>query len=114
MTTSSNYYTSKITGNINGTVYIIEFSQPLGNLQNNLGQARYYVGWCKAGEEQRRLNEHRTGRGASITRAAAEKGIQMTIVATMNGTRHDERRIKNQRNTPRLVAQLRKAGKTNY
>lgn len=104
--------TSKITGNVEGTVYILEFSQPIGNLQNPLGQARYYVGWCKAGEEDRRLKEHRTGQGASITAAVASRGIAINLVYTMPGTRHDERKIKNQGNTPKLVQRLRKQGKT--
>lgn len=107
--------TSKITGHVEGDVYIIEFSQPIGNTQNPKGTAKYYVGWCKAGEAERRLNEHRTGKGASITRAVAERGIQMNLVVVIEGvTRATERTIKNRGNTPKLVARMRKNGQTLY
>jgi len=46
---------------------------------------------------ERRLAEHQAGRGAAITAAAARAGIEMVVVHTEPGTRHDERRIKNRK-----------------
>lgn len=91
-------------------VYILEFSRPIGSARPR-GRARYYVGWCKDGEIDRRLREHRSGQGATITRYAARAGIGINLIAVLPGTRQDERRIKNLKNTPRLVEQLRRRGK---
>ena len=87
-----------------GDVYVIEFVTPLGNDKQ---AAKYYVGWALQGEAERRLNEHKAGLGARITRAAAAQGIEMRLVAVMPGTPVTEREIKNRANTPKLVAQLR-------
>lgn len=84
--------------NEQGFVYIIQFASPLGNARHS---ATYYVGWARNVEA--RLRHHRNGRGAAITRAAAANGIGMEIVFSMPGTRADERRIKNQKNTRRWL-----------
>lgn len=97
-----------------GTVYIIEFSIPIGNTANPRGASKFYVGWCKFGEEERRLNEHKTGMGAKITAWAAANGIQFDIVYTEPGTKLDELAIKNRANTPKLIARKRKLGLTRF
>ncbi len=87
-----------------GFIYVLEFSKPLGNERHS---ARYYVGWAR--DVETRVNHHRKGSGAAITRAAAAAGIAMNIIYVMPGTRHDERRVKNQKNTRRWVqTQLRR------
>ena len=86
-------------------IYILEFGAPLGNLSTPHGSARYYIGWCEDWRLEERFNEHRNGLGAAITRAAVERGISLSIVVTMPGNRKDERRLKNQKNTPRIVKQ---------
>jgi predicted GIY-YIG superfamily endonuclease len=95
---------------IEGDVYIIKFATPIGNLNNPRGSAQYYVGWALRGEAERRLQEHRNGQGAAITRAAAEQGIEMNIIAIIPGTVVTERKIKNYGNTRKFVAQLERAG----
>lgn len=78
-------------------VYILEFETPLGNERH---QARYYVGYVTDGKLEGRLYYHRVGRGAAITKAAAERGIDFKVVYYEEGaTRADERRIKNYKNT---------------
>ena len=87
-------------------IYILEFSDVLGNRQNKRGQARYYVGWCEDGTLDRRIAAHRRGTGAAITRAAVNRGMTLSLVATLPGDRTEERRIKSWKNTPRLVKRL--------
>lgn len=85
-----------------GYVYILEFTQPLGNERH---QAKYYLGWAMDVEE--RLEEHEAGHGAAITRAAIERGFGLKLVAIIPGmTRNDERRLKNQKNTRRIVDRI--------
>ena len=82
-------------------IYILEFDRPLHH-------ARYYLGWTK--DEYTlpaRLKHHANGTGAAICRAAVEQGISFKCIATFPGTRHDERRLKQYKNTPRLVRRLR-------
>lgn len=92
---------------IEGDVYIIEFSAPIGNLSNPKGACGMYVGWALKGEAYRRLDEHRAGKGARVTAAAADAGIEMNIVAILPGTVVTERQIKNLGNTPKFIAKLR-------
>jgi predicted GIY-YIG superfamily endonuclease len=87
-------------------IYILRFERPLGNPRNPRGMAQYYIGWCEEGKLDRRLAAHRAGRGAVITRAAVREGIRFDVIFTMPGSRKDERRLKNQKNTPRLVRRL--------
>lgn len=56
--------------------YILEFSSPLGTERQS---ARYYKG--KTENLTGRLWHHRHGRGAAITRAAVQQGIQLNVVA---------------------------------
>lgn len=88
-------------------IYILEFEKPLGNERHS---ARYYVGYCYDGTLARRLKQHRAGTGAAITRAAVERGIAFNVLVTAPGDRAYERQIKRQKNTPRLIARLRKKG----
>lgn len=88
-----------------GFVYILELAAPLGNERHS---ARFYIGWT-AGTVEDRLKEHRVGRGAAFTRAANERGITYKVVATFPGGRDLERKMKRQKNTPRLVRSLQGA-----
>jgi hypothetical protein len=81
-------------------VYLLHFSAPLGNPQNTRAQASHYLGWAL--DVASRLAEHRAGRGAAITRAAVERGIDFDVVASWPGDRYLERRLKNLKATPRL------------
>ena len=86
-------------------VYILQFSDTLGNLSNKRGQANFYVGYAE--NVQARLEEHRAQRGASITAAAVQQGLSLSVVAVFEGDRTLERRIKNLKATPKIVAALR-------
>lgn len=83
-----------------GWVYLLHFAAPIGAHDNPRGMARHYVGWSP--DPQRRLWAHRAGRGAALTRAVVECGIQMTIAAMWPGYRSDEREAKRQKNAPRV------------
>ena len=83
-----------------GTVYLIHFEQPIGDLSNPRGQARHYLGFATNLES--RLAAHRAGNGARIMQVVAEQGISWEVARTWPGTRATERRLKNWHNGPRL------------
>lgn len=72
-------------------IYLLEFSHPLGN-ENH--RAKYYLGYCQDDGLDSRLEEHRNGYGAAITRAAVERGFTLELVGTLPGDRNEERRLK--------------------
>jgi hypothetical protein len=84
-------------------IYIIKFSEPIGNPTNRRGQAQFYLGWCEDDRLMDRFHDHCTGRGARITAAAVKQGRRLEIVLTLPGDRTEERRLKNYKNTARLV-----------
>lgn len=86
-------------------IYILQFSETIGNKQNPRGMARYYIGYCEDDRLEERINEHRTGMGSAITRAVVNRGLKLSVVMTMPGDRNKERKLKNQKNTPRIVKQ---------
>lgn len=89
-------------------IYVLQLDRPLGNPNNPRGQASFYVGYCEDDRLYDRINEHRAGRGAKMLRAATRKGITFGVVMTIpQATRDDERKFKNKKNTPKLVAQYR-------
>ncbi len=83
-----------------GLIYILRFDRPLGGQHH---QAQHYIGYCKAGRLDQRLQQHATGQGAAITRALVERGIGFELVASFPGNRQLERRLKNQKNTGRII-----------
>ena len=86
-------------------IYILEFDQPI----NPARPARFYIGWAKDDATfTARLKHHMNGTGSAFCRAAAKRGIGFTVVAMMPGSREDERRLKRQKNTPRIVERYRK------
>lgn len=87
-------------------IYILKFSHMIGNRSNPRGQAGYYIGWCEDWRLEERIDDHVAGRGACITRAVVERGYGLELVATLPGTRDDERKLKRQKNTPRIVRKL--------
>ncbi len=80
-------------------IYILAIEPPLQH-------ARYYVGYCDDDRLERRLQHHNAGTGAALTRAAIQTGRTLRLVATLDGDRAAERRLKNQKNTPRIVRRL--------
>lgn len=94
-----------------GTVYILEFSEALGNADNPRGRAKFYVGWTSRKLAVHRVEEHRNGTGAHITRAAVQQGIKLEVVALFPGDKALEKLIKARKDTPTIMRMLR-AGKT--
>lgn len=85
-------------------VYILEFDRPMHH-------AKYYIGYCNEGKLDARMHYHRSKRGARITAAAVEQGIGFNVIYTFPGAdRNFERKLKNRKNTPKLVESLRRQG----
>ncbi|MCP4593686.1 MAG: endonuclease [bacterium] len=83
-----------------GTVYLIHFDRPLGDLDNPRGQARHYLGYSD--DLEARLERHREGNGAAIMAAVVRAGIDWTVARIWDGDRELERRLKKRHNSPRL------------
>ena len=76
-----------------GTVYLLHFSTPYKH-------AKHYVGFTNnlsAG-----LEAHASGQGARLLEVITSAGIGFELARTWQGTRKDERRIKNRKEAPRL------------
>lgn len=86
---------------IQAHVYLIHLEKPLCN------HAQHYLGYTALESVHDRLARHKRGDGAKMLRAANEQGISYQIVRTWSCTsipeaKSLERRLKNQRNAPRL------------
>ncbi|MCB9053359.1 MAG: endonuclease [Lewinellaceae bacterium] len=76
-------------------VYIVHFERPLHH-------ARHYVGQVDRPEQlEKRIQEHRAGRGARILEACNQRKILYRVVRTFKGGRTKERALKNRKETPR-------------
>lgn len=83
-----------------GTVYLIHFDRPLGDLDNPRGQAHHYLGYTQ--DLDARLERHRSGNGARLMEVVSEAGIGWKLVRTWRGGRELERKLKDSHNSPRL------------
>lgn len=77
-------------------IYLLHFHEPLSEINN----ARHYLGFCYNLEN--RIEQHRKGQGSRFTQVANERGIKWELVRIWEGGRNEERKLKNQRNAPRL------------
>ena len=69
-------------------MYLLHFSE-------SIGQARHYLGICRAGRLLVRVSLHRAGKGASLTRAVVERGGSLEVAAVWwNVDIREERRFK--------------------
>jgi predicted GIY-YIG superfamily endonuclease len=68
-----------------GTVYLLHFEPAYRH-------ARHYVGW--ASDVDARVALHRRGHGSPLIAAAVAAGVEITLAATFDGSRHLERRLK--------------------
>jgi predicted GIY-YIG superfamily endonuclease len=88
-----------------GTVYLIHFDRPYHH-------ARHYIGYTE--DVDARLARHHAGNGAKLLAAVRRAGIGYEMVRTWEGVGRDfERKLKNQKNAPRLcpVCKARKRKK---
>jgi predicted GIY-YIG superfamily endonuclease len=83
-----------------GMVYLLHFSEPYRH-------ARHYVGFTN--NLTARLEAHVSGQGARLVQVVIEAGMTFQLARTWEGTRRDERRIKNRKEAPRLCPVCRKA-----
>lgn len=79
--------------------YLICFGQPIGNLSSAVGNACHYLGYT-SGSLKKRLEQHRSGRGSKICRAAVvDYGRELKLVRHWTGgTRALERELKRRHN----------------
>ena len=75
-----------------GQIYLIHFDEPI----NPEHPARHYLGWAL--DWQERFKNH----NARLMQVARERGITCHVVRVWEGTRNDERRLKNRKNAPCL------------
>lgn len=80
--------------NIPGTLYLLHFTRPVGNINRPRMHASHYLGWTGQVDVEQRVAQHRAGKGAAITKAAVAKGADLILVKTWPGTRNDERQLK--------------------
>jgi predicted GIY-YIG superfamily endonuclease len=73
--------------------YLLHFTAPYKH-------ARHYLGTTK--DLFTRIQLHKAGKGARLTQVVRENGIDFYLVRTWDGGRQTERRLKRQKNSPRL------------
>jgi len=74
-------------------LYLLHSTAPVGS--NGRNSARHYLGWAPEGKLAQRLAQHRSGRGASITKAFLGAGGTLFLALTVQpGTRTQERQLK--------------------
>ena len=76
-----------------GTIYLIHFGRPLFH-------AKHYLGWTS--NLKSRIRRHFQGHGSRLMAAILQAEIPITVARTWNGDRNLERKLKNQKNSPRL------------
>jgi predicted GIY-YIG superfamily endonuclease len=74
------------------------------HMERKLAHSQHYLGFCNDVKGiPSRINYHRKGYGSRFLKAANEVGIAFKVVRTWEiGSRDDERRLKKQKNAPRL------------
>lgn len=98
-----------------GIIYLIHFNRPIGSAdpdregkgrpprkRNYHAHAKHYLGFAEPELFSKRIQKQRASQGSKLVRAANRQSITWKVVRTWEGTRHDERRLKLQKNTPRF------------
>src|SRR6266511_3698941 len=65
--------------NVQGTVYLLHFLEPIGNPANPHAMAQHYIGWALVAAD--RISVQTAGGGAAIVRAVQAKGIGFLVAA---------------------------------
>lgn len=87
------------------TVYLLHF-------ERKLHHAQHYIGVTD--DLDARMAEHRAGRGARLMEVITSLGIPWQIARTWESDRKFERRLKKQKNAPRLCPICRGEQVTKY
>jgi len=74
-------------------VYLLHFDRPYRH-------ARHYLGY--AADLDARLKRHKAGNGARLLQVVMDTGISWVLARTWPGGRDVERKLKRQKNSPRL------------
>lgn len=82
------------------TVYLLHFSR-------RYQHAGHYIG--VAHNLERRVDEHRRGRGARLMEVVAQAGIDFTVSRTWEGDRKKERQLKNRGGAARICPLCKQA-----
>jgi predicted GIY-YIG superfamily endonuclease len=94
-----------------GLIYLLHFERPIGNADNPRAQARHYIGYTQSKRTLKaRLEHHREGRGSRLMHAVTRAGIAFEVARTWEGSRDDERRLKNRKNARRLCPACKEVG----
>jgi hypothetical protein len=80
-------------------LYLIHFSEPIGDTSNPKGWAQHYSG--AASDLESRLLQHKSGFGAKIMAAVERAGIAWTVAAVWEGGFEEEKLLKIQHNNVR-------------
>ena len=93
-----------------GTVYLLHFEPGLPITGTRV--ARHYLGWTE-GTVDDRVQQHLTGRGSPLVRAAVAAGSKVTVARTWTSVdRHFERELKRRHEAPRMCPRCVDAGAT--
>lgn len=88
-------------------LYLLGFSKPLGDVTRTRMSARRYLGCCKDGRFDERLEEHLAGRGAKIVAAALAMGAEVIVLLKIPLVGYEaERRLKAAGHFDRLERRL--------
>lgn len=86
-------------------VYLLCFKDAEGN-KAKIAHSGHYLGSVEGNtieDVERRVRDyHAKGRGARFTQVATDLGLTFEIVRTWDGGKREERRLKNQKQGPRL------------
>ncbi len=91
------------------TVYLLHYTQPIGNTANPRGTAQHYLG--STNDLERRLTQHEAGKsGAGIVRAFVAAGVTFVLARTWEGGKQEERKLKNWHKARQLCPICRHTG----
>lgn len=82
-----------------GYIYLLHFDSPISDKHT----CQHYIGWTSR-RLFLRIQDHRKGlrQAARLTQVAKERGISFKVVRTWRGSRNDERKLKNRKESPML------------
>lgn len=77
-------------------VYLLHFNRPI----NPSHATQHYLGF--ACDLDKRIRQHRQGKGARLTQVAVERGITFRVAEVWQGDRSLESQLKKQKNSRRF------------